>query len=106
MTECSIAPLMRNYLQTRYRLTSALLAISFAMLLGFQVVEASHLHISSVDYSECTHCQVETSAALSEPTRLQALAIVATGVATSYRSLALLAPYSVSTPRGPPALSS
>jgi len=97
---------MRHFLQTRYRFTSALLAISFAMLLGFQAVEASHVHVSSVDYPECPQCQVETSAALSEPTRLQALAFVATSVATSYRSLALNAPYSLASPRGPPAFSS
>ena len=101
-----IVPDMRNFLQSRRQLTTVLLAISFAVLFGIQAIEASHLHVSGVDYSECAQCQIDTSAVLSEPTQLQSLAHFAAVVAVAYRSLTLNTPYSLSSPRGPPTLSS
>ena len=86
-------------------LASALLSVSFAMLLVLQVVEATHFHEQGMSHSECVQCKVDTSAVLAEPDRTQGLLAFAAHVHTLYHSVALNAPYARFSPRGPPTFS-
>ena len=97
---------MRQLILKKRGFTAALLGISFALLLGFQVTEASHLHVHAVDFPDCLQCQVDAPAAFSDATHAQTLAVFAARVDTLYQSLSLNTPYSLSSPRGPPTFSS
>ena len=100
-----IAALMSAFLKNKRYFASALLCVSFVMLLFLQVAEAAHFHESGVSHSECVQCKTDASAALSEPDHVRGLQAVAADLHTLYHSIALNAPYSRHSPRGPPTFS-